>query len=202
MKKLFPLLFILSLQIQAQDSSLCTLPVHFTNIKVNISSQNAWITWQTASTKEEDAMLDHFEVEKSTDKVFFQKIAAIAPNSVGYYTVQNTLQGPAFYRVKQLDKDGRHLLSPVIFATVKIDGVALTQDANTQEVSLAIYAKEKSMYAVSVRNLSGGLVAKRELFLSAGANFTKINTDSLVKGIYLVTVSNGARLLLTQKIVK
>ena len=92
------------------------LPVDFTEVSAIPSSHGAVIKWSTAT----EINSDHFEVEKSTDGTEFDIIgqvpAAGHSTQLLYYQYQdiNTFtQESIFYRIKEVDKDGRLTYSPI-----------------------------------------------------------------------------------------
>jgi len=198
MKKLLPLILLfLCLQSFAQDS-LCTLPVTFTSLKVNVDARQVKIEWQTES----EINNDHYEVEKSFNGKDFIKIATTAITPSRYYYAYDELNHPAFYRIKQLDKDNRYSYSKIMFASNKIFYPEVAPNPFKDELNVSLFVQRKSTYKVAIRSMTGQLVSVKELFLSSGNNFIKINTDSITSGTYVVSISNTEQVLLTQKIIK
>ena len=198
MKKLLLLsLLFISIQSFSQDS-LCTLPVKITSLKVNVDSRVAKIEWQT----ELEQNNDHYQVEKSLNGKTFTAIALVKPNEARDYYAFDELTGAAFYRIKQVDKEGYHSYSKIVYATKEISGIKVAPNPFKDELNVSLFVKTKSMYQITIRDFTGRKVSSKELFLSPGANFVKVNTDSLYSGIYLITITNAATILLNQKIIK
>lgn len=198
MKKLFTItLLLFNTWLFAQDS-LCTLPVKFTSLKVNVDVRIVKIEWQT------DAEInnDHYEVERSLNGKDFTSIGNTAITPSRYYYAYDELKQPAFYRIKQVDKDNRHAYSKTVFVNTKIPAAAVTPNPFKDELNVTLYVKSKSTYKVAIRSMSGQLVSVKELFLNTGNNFIKIITDSITSGTYVVSISNAEQVLLTQKIIK
>jgi hypothetical protein len=85
------------------------MPVTFVNFFVAKENDYYKISWSTASENNNN----HFEVEKSIDGVNWTMIATIISagntNSITNYsyTDKKIINGVAFYRIKQVDNDGR-----------------------------------------------------------------------------------------------
>ncbi|WP_315820969.1 hypothetical protein [Paraflavitalea speifideaquila] len=92
-----------------------TLPLHllsFTGRRTNNGVDLKWVTDNEVNTA-------HFDIEKSADGVRFAKIAQVeARNLAGRneyaFTDGQPLNRMAYYRLKQVDLDGRFTLSPII----------------------------------------------------------------------------------------
>lgn len=93
-----------------------TLPVTFESFSGRVQVNNALLDWVTSSENNSS----HFEIERSTDGVRFQtigsKAAAVNSNSRRDYsfTDPDLPVGTYFYRLKQVDTDGRFKYSAVI----------------------------------------------------------------------------------------
>jgi len=174
------------------------LPVKFTSLKVNVDSKICKIEWNV----EQQINNKMFVLEKSGDGRTFDSVGHVQPNTTGYYYAYDQIGTCAYYRVKQVDFDGRYSFSKIVFASVMISGISLTPNPFKNELNLSLYVKTKSMYSVAIRNMVGSMVASRQLFLNNGANFVKINTDTIQPGVYVVTVRNESAVVLSQKIIK
>jgi hypothetical protein len=96
------------------SGSLVTLPVNWLNINGSLnSSKQSVISWKVAEQN-----VTRYEVEKSSDAISFSKMANIPGNGDGTndytFTEMQTLTGTAYYRIKQIDIDGRSSYSSII----------------------------------------------------------------------------------------
>ncbi len=91
------------------------LPVTLLNFSALKDNDKVTISWQTAS----ESNTDHFTVERSGDGLNWQELKTIkaAGNSsalLNYeYTDESVLAGRAYYRLKQIDTDGKITYSEV-----------------------------------------------------------------------------------------
>ena len=94
--------------------SIAVLPVELSFFEVALKEERALIEWQTLS----EINHDYFELQRSSDGHDFNTITSIqgdgdhfAPKDYQWW--DTPLQGDNFYRLKQVDLDGRFTFSPV-----------------------------------------------------------------------------------------
>jgi len=157
------------------------LPIKWLTVSGNTNSQKqAVINWRVV-----ESGVSKYEVEKSTDGRNFSTIATVSSKGDGENNYQfvepGILQGKAFYRVKQNDKDGRYSNSPI----VKLSDIS-------QQIS--VYPSPvKDMVTVSVGN---DLLNKKVLLLDvSGKILNSINISSLSFTINVSNYSNGVYIL-------
>ena len=102
--------------------SLSVLPLDL--ISFNATNQNKaivlkWATSQEINTKS-------FEVEWGTDGMHFEKIGSIAANNntlTNFYSFVHyaASTGANYYRLKEIDKDGKYVLSKIIRLSLNVD---------------------------------------------------------------------------------
>src|SRR5262249_52077625 len=82
----------------------------FTAQKIN--NHTAELKWSTTN----EVNNDHFEIQRSSNAVSFSKIGTLIANNKRQYqfTDINVYGSVAYYRIKQVDKDGRHSYSQVV----------------------------------------------------------------------------------------
>ncbi|MCF0061995.1 T9SS type A sorting domain-containing protein [Dyadobacter chenwenxiniae] len=93
------------------------LPVTLISFNVHKENTNAVLTWTTSQETNNKG----FEIERSADGKHFEKIGFINPYSSGSDTTQNyqfldtsPLAGSNYYRLKQLDHDGKFAYSKMV----------------------------------------------------------------------------------------
>jgi hypothetical protein len=163
------------------------LPVDLMRFEVSRLSENeAILLWETASEMNNQG----FEIERSLDGIKFENIgwkdAATNPNQVNnYFFIDEKLPSIgsyAYYRLKQLDFDGKFEYSEV--RRLNLDGV---------DFDLKLYPNPASTVVNISR--SDDLINNVELFDVTGkkvfvsANGKLIDISNLNKGMYLVKIS-------------
>jgi hypothetical protein len=98
------------------SNSAVVLPVELLNFQAHPLNKIVELTWQTASEKN----ASHFEVQRSRDGRTFDKIGQVKANGnsaalVNYaFTDDNPLNGVNYYRLRQMDTDGKETLSNIV----------------------------------------------------------------------------------------
>lgn len=93
------------------------LPVQLIEFKGNVEEKTVALNWSTASEKDND----YFEILKSEDGITFTPMGKVAghgtSNSVNYYDYidQNPKPGINYYKLRQVDYDGKNESFPVIY---------------------------------------------------------------------------------------
>lgn len=179
------------------DVTLCyssVLGVHWLNITGNLSNQNhAVINWQV-----EENNTAVYEVERSIDGIVFTNIGQINSTGNGTKTYQFTdaasLPATAFYRIKQVDRNGRFSYSSVVkLSNRNITALSIYPNPTTALVTITagssllhtkailLDVKGNNLYSFSIENLS-----------------TTIDMTTYPTGIYMLKLVNGT----VQKIIK
>ncbi|MDQ6813492.1 MAG: T9SS type A sorting domain-containing protein, partial [Bacteroidota bacterium] len=145
---------------------------------------------------------DHFEVEFSSDGQSFQQIGgnvrAIngSANSYEYSHMSPFLDKMNYYRIKQIDKDGKYTYSEVRAIRFTMSN-AITVYPNPATNFVRVYSQQANLTA-DVFDANGKKMASR--FISNG--FTEFNVSRFPVGTYLIVIqSNGVRIE-TKKIIK
>lgn len=174
----------------------CALPVEWADFTVAKVNGQAHLNWSTFVEIDND----HFEVERSFDGENFTSIGRRAGH--GNSSVVNTysfvdgdaLSGTVYYRIKQVDIDGKFSYSPV--RTLDFTSSALVTvypNPSAGSFNVQAYVEETLLYTVydiTGRVLDGGSFSG---LVSIGADFTA--------GSYVVRVQSGSEVQ-TVKLIK
>lgn len=172
-----------------------TLPVSWLSMSAEKSgAQSAIIKWSTAN----ELNNNYFEIERSTDGSRYTAIGRVAagknPNSVQQYSFNDVRlpMGTFFYRIKQMDKDGRFSFSQTAQVTIDANGISWILVPNPASDEAAIlFNKVLTGVQVTVTDANGRVVfSKSENTVAAGASM-RLPANSLAKGVYLVKVISG-----------
>lgn len=176
------------------------LPVELTSFTAKLNKNQVNLAWETASEKDNKG----FEVQRSGDGVAFTTILfkngqGSSTSKTAYAAVDGQpLSGVSYYRLKQLDYDGKTSLSPVVSVTNRVGVAEIEMYPNPAQSTLNIRLPytSKAEAQVTITDLSGRVVRTEKL----AAN-SKVNMSSLSNGTYLVTVNDGVKKV-TRRIVK
>jgi hypothetical protein len=183
------------------------LPVKYTSFTATKQATSNLLKWSTAS----ESNNSHFEVQRSVDGKSFETITRVkgngTTNKVHAYTYQDVAAPVAktvYYRLKQVDFDGKSELSKTV-SVVNIqaqNGINATlPNPFANELSIGVQATTSGVAQIELMDMIGKLHHSSTEALTAGANTIDINTTNVPDGIYFVRVSlNGETF--TRKVVK
>ncbi len=173
-----------------------TLPVSWLSVSAEKSgTQSAIIKWSTAN----EFNNNYFEIQRSTDRNNYTTVskqtAGSLPNGVQHYSFNDVRlpMGTFFYRIKQVDKDGKYSYSQTAQITIDANGISWVLVPNpASDKTAVLFNKQLTNVQVIVSDANGRTVfTKSETTIAAGATMA-LPAQKLSKGIYLVKViSNG-----------
>jgi hypothetical protein len=171
------------------------LPVKINSFTATKNNADVLLYWQT----DNEVNSSHFNIQRSTDGINFTDIAKL--NAVGNTgnitnyqytdnTVKNLLSKNIYYRLEQVDKDGRKKLGDIVLVkyTAGTSLLSLLQNPVTDALKLHINMPAKETVSLVVTNAAGQQVIVKNLPLNPGDNFTSIPVQQLAKSMYTITV--------------
>lgn len=179
------------------SNTLSVLPIEMKSFDISNTGDAVMLHWVTASEENND----YFEIERSGDGLDYFPIARIsgAGNSrdeIEYsYHDDHATKGINYYRIKQVDFDGKFSYSESRSASLK-QGKSFDILPTVAHDIIGIYT-DLDNYDVHIYNQSGQLMHQWNS-LSGHHN---LNIDNLFSGIYFVEVSSEQNKEIT-KVVK
>ena len=159
---------------------------------------------------------DHFEIERAFESGVFESIAILldgidigsGKKSYQYTDADSLLKSKqlVFYRLNQVDKDGRNELSTI--KTVKFNSVAplliqLSPNPFSDRLNLDFTSDVKGQAEVRILNSGGQSVITRRITVNKGRNNIKLeNLNKLATGTYIVQLVLNDNIMYHQKIIK
>ena len=181
--------------------SAVSLPVHwlsFTGKELNAAMQ---LNWSTAS----EINSSHFIVERSANGISFETIGTVLAASGQSETHQYTytdfspLKTVSYYRLNQIDKDGKSVYSTVIkFSGVSNSDVKIWSDTESGFIRVYVPVSNLSVTGVEIYDLNGRRLIQKQL--QPGLN--DINVSALSKGIYVVKAYSKNGLLKSESVLR
>lgn len=179
------------------------LPVKFLGFSAVLKNKDVLVQWST--TEEVNASV--FELERSFDAANWTTIAYVAAAgntsaTTNYsYTDKNINSGTVYYRVKQVDMDGKFTFTPV--RSIK-PGATQKAEVNIasmgQSKVLLQFPKEVSgTVVVRFTAPNGQLLAQQTLNRPFGQ--VVLNTTASLKGNYIISLTNGQDLNVAGKVI-
>ena len=165
------------------------LPVELTSFSCNkVSNGTVQLSWITAS----ESNSDYFSIEKSNDGISFESIgrkdaSGNSTNTVKYtFTDTDLRAGKAYYRLKQIDLDGKSEYSDLCFVNNELEEYKLKIYPNPAGNTVYINLGLEEAPSVSVLNNWGDEVPVK---VYDGDNGKVLDTSSLPDGLYIVQIT-------------
>lgn len=150
-----------------------------------------------------------FEIQRSGDGTNFNTINTFQADQLRCrqpFTYEDrTANGKVFYRIKVGDLDGKEYVSKITVLIGKAKGfdiASLTPTLITSGATLTITSAGNDAAIVTITNLQGSPVMKKEISLLKGNNDVPLNLSALSAGNYILTSVNSDGELRTIRFIK
>jgi len=176
----------------------CAVPVTLLSFKGERQGSFNKLEWTTSSEVNNSG----FELQRSADGQSFSKIAFIESKSANgnstttlsySFNDLKPLLGSGFYRLRQLDKDGRYTYSNVVLLkgarTTELLLVNVYPNPANNLLNALVTAPAAGEVSIIMTDLSGKAVLKQKAWLSAGDNRIQLPVTALASGSYLIKLT-------------
>lgn len=176
------------------------LPVKFSGFSVARQNSDVLVQWSTA----EEVNALSFEVERSTDGNTWNRIANVPAkgnsSSLTNYTYsdKNVTAAVAYYRIKQVDIDGKSIYTAIQSVKATAAGAEVKVAAISNRLVVQFPSQVKGAVEVRVVSLAGQVISKQVLRQPVGQVI--LNTPT-VKGAYIISVSNAQEINVAKQVV-
>jgi hypothetical protein len=182
--------------------SLVILPIELVNFQAVCHSGDAFISWQTASEKNND----YFFVERSVDAIEFSTVGIVDGSgdsqvSKSYSFIDKEKPGGiVYYRLGQQDFDGNVSKSAVVYldknCNTNADIVINTfPNPMVDQLTIDITAFQQGTCGLSIYNTIGQQVWESSLpMMEKGLNSIIVETSQLKSGIYFLRIKLNDRI--------
>ena len=178
-----------------------TLPVKFIGFSLTPQDNNVLVEWATA----EEMNSSYYEIQRSENGTNWTTIANITAAGTttlthSYsYTDKNVTAKTIYYRICQVDIDGRFTITPVRMLKNENDNSEIKISA-TSDNSIYVHfpGQVKTNVIVRLTSLSGQTVSQKILNEPIGQVIVPV--QMVMKGIYVVTVTDGQDLKFSKQI--
>ena len=184
------------------------LPVKLTSFTGTREGTKNVLNWSTATETNSKG----FELQRSVNGKEFSAIAFVnskSNNGVGAnysYTDEKPFAGTNYYRLRQIDNDGKSALSNVIVlksSQIKAEISRVFPNPVQDKLNIVLNTIGAEKVTVSITDLVGKVIATKSVETVQGDNNISFNTASLAKGTYLIKVNSTSNSeLAIQKFVK
>jgi hypothetical protein len=176
------------------------LPVTWLNINGRNDNKNNIINWTVASEENND----YYTIEVSTNGNSFTGIGKVkgagTTNSEQRYsfTHHNVTERVFFYRIKQVDIDGKFSYSKIVKVVTDNfmeKGITVLNNPVRDQLAVSIVASRSFAGIIDISDIAGKAICRKNLHLNAGNNIIDIGSFRHAAGIYYLVFSdaNGKR---------
>ena len=178
------------------------LPVTFMGMVGKWNNNRIDIKWDVA----DEVNVREYQVERSVDGRSFSVIGTVPANGNTVYTYIDgrPVPGTAFYRVKNVDLDGKSKYTGVIKMTNGNNnsyGSTMKAYPTPAQEQVTIEHRKLSNDAKIIISTVDGRTLKT-VIPSNGASHTPINLSGIPKGVYIVRLEDGQNAPETSKLIK
>lgn len=176
-----------------------TLPVQFTKFETKCTNTGTLISWATA----QEFNSSSFEIERSTNGSNWTNVGSIeaagTSASEKAYQQVDLNSGNAFYRIKQIDKDGGFVYTAIERANCAVKNItSLIYPVPAYDVLNVVIKSDRVVRTqLQVFDIHGKLVKTQDANVLNGNNNFRINLSGLAAGDYIIR-SNDATLELNK----
>lgn len=182
---------------------ITVIPVKFISFTVSRSLNDAMLKWEVTN---EDANTDRYELERSYNGVDFVNFATIAKNnnsgSVKTYTATDagivtrvpSNIGIVYYRIKQVDKDGRFTYTDIRnikLAETKGFSANVFPNPVKDITTVNIDIPEAASISIMITDAGGKELKRINMEGAAGGNTKQVNMTAFASGTYMFKIKAG-----------
>ena len=177
-------LYLLGSNPQATQTTAATLPIQLSYFTATRSHNNkVLLNWQTA----QEINNDHFDVQRSSDGTNFTTVGNVhakgnSTNATKYTFTDESPLVKNYYRLKQVDKDGRFSFSYIVLIELNSNSIRVAPNP----ASDLVYITGNNLLQASILDVSGKVLLAKQ-FNNTGDN--SLNISRLAKGIYVVQIT-------------
>ncbi len=168
------------------------LPIKLSSFTGKSELNGVQLSWTIASEKNNN----RFEVLSSTDGQSFNKIGKVAGSgnsdaSLSYsYLDRNAVKGANYYKLNQVDGDGKSEEFGPVVITVNGQPADLSVYANKANgaIKVNIHANNNGNATLNIYDANGRVVATQYVSLNAGNNEVSLSSQSAGMGLHIASL--------------
>ncbi len=183
------------------------LPVDLLSFTGRTANNINILNWATA-TELNNAK---FEIERSLDGINFEYIGEMkgagTTNARRDYVFADNqpLSGSNFYRLRQVDLDGKFNYSKTILLNLRIDKLSIgtiVPNPTSGQLGYTVYSPTVENATLTVRNVLGQVVYSNSNTLKAGNNALDFDATNLAAGSYMIFVQDAKGRIAQKQFIK
>lgn len=171
------------------------LPVTLTSFNGKYNNGLSTLDWTTS----QEVNSDRFELMRSFNGTDFVKVATIETGNNSavakqyQYVDRINGQGYVYYRLAQIDQDGKKTLSNIIRLSMgsKAGNFEVYPNPFTNNFTATFSADKANVADLKIANMNGQIVYKAKINVTKGSNAVQMrNIPSIPSGLYYITIQN------------
>ncbi len=176
-----------------KPAAAAPLPVTFLSINASRKNAAVLVDWKV----EAEMNLQQYEVEKSTDGVYFSKVAVVLGNDNNHgkyeWLDQESSVGYNYYRIRSVDLDGKTSISSIakILRDQPAGSISVYPNPITNGVvNIQLGNQPEGVYGLRLINPVGQVLVSKKIEHAGGNHTEKINWDyKMARGMYQLEVT-------------
>jgi Secretion system C-terminal sorting domain len=175
----------------------CVLPVELLDFTAVNKTDKNLLNWQTVTERHNS----HFVIQKSKDGQGFVDIGTVkggTTNTPQYYAFsdESPFNGINYYRLKQVDNDGKEDFSKVVSVTVLVDGKKGLRVYPNPTHHVLTVEHTPSVQTLEIVNTLGQVLKVIKPLIDARK--TEVGTAELANGIYFLRINQNEMIRFTK----
>jgi hypothetical protein len=171
------------------------VPVSLVSFNGSRQANNNALSWTTATEINNAG----FELQRSVDGKSFSSLAFVASKaengtsnaSLTYsFNDKIVLAASYYYRLKQIDKDGKSIVSNIVFIkgtkATKLEMVSIYPNPAVENLNVSVASPKSDKVTFIISDLAGKVIIRQSANVVNGDNNIQLNVSSLAKGTYTV----------------
>jgi hypothetical protein len=182
------------------------LPVKLLNFTANKHQKDVMLTWQTASEMNNKG----FEIERKTASDLDWQIIAFVPalkstlnNKYNYVDGEVNTNQTVYYRLKQMDNDGKSTTSNIVavgFDGLMVEHVQVFPNPAINDFNIEVTTEKEEAAQVLINDVSGQPVLNNTQNLKSGKNV--FTYGGLKSGVYFVEIITSDKKSIIKLLIK
>lgn len=180
------------------DQGAIILPVTFMGISAAKENSGTSIKWDVA----DEIDVQRYDVERSYDGINFSRVGSVSANKKPAYNYVDATPsaGTVYYRVKNVDIDGRFKYSSIARLSGKSSSIVLKAFPLPARDQLTVQHDKMNGGMLTLATADGRTV--RQQVISSGTIQTQVALNGLTAGLYILRVDDGNGNVESMKVVK
>jgi hypothetical protein len=177
------------------------LPITLKSLFAKNNGTANLISWETAIEQN----VRSFIIEKSENSKDWTILDGTLPNATKRYEMKdNTPFATTYYRLKNIDNDGREQVSKVVSVqrqTGKFNISSIAPNPTFNDLTVNFENNDAADVTIQVLDIFGKIIFTQSITSEKGFNSANIHTSNLLAGSYFLNMNNGVSNV-TQRFVK